>query len=368
MKILVLTSAYPSENDVYSNAFVHSRVMEYKKNYQIDVDVLVCRRKIEKKEYYYDEVLVKQTTEKNLVEILNKENYDKIIVHFLTVPMMNSLKMTNNNFEILVWVHGEEALSWKSRLFNWKQKKFLKYIFSNIIQLNNYKKFSKKKLNVKYIFVSEWMKEKAEKDIGIKFENYSIIPNGIDTDFFNQRSLDKEKVRVLMVRPFTSKKYATDIAIEAIYKLSKREKFNEFEFTLYGNGPLLEKQTKKIKNFNNVKINPYFLNKKELKVAHSSNSIFLCPTRQDAQGVSMCEAMSSGLVPISSFSTAIPEFVDNGVNGFLTNSSDDIVESLIFLRDNRELISEMGDAARNNILIKCSKEKIIKKEIELMYK
>ena len=42
-----------------------------------------------------------------------------------------------------------------------------------------------------------------------------------------------------------------------------------------------------------------------------NNGIFICPTRQDAQGVSMCEAMSSGLVPITLYNTAIPECLPN---------------------------------------------------------
>lgn len=368
MKILILTTAYPTEQNVYSNAFVHSRVVEYKKRYDVSVDVCVCRRNQTENSYYYDGVYVRELSEEKLKCLLKKNNYDKILVHFLTVPIMNSLRSVEEKNSIIVWVHGEEALSWKTRLFNLKQPYFLKYVISNIIQLKEYKKFVRSFKDVKYVFVSKWMKKQAEIDIGINFENYEIVPNGIDIHFFNLQKKDFKKIRVLLIRPFTSKKYATDIAIEAIEKFSSYSEFYNFEFSIYGSGPLLDRQTKNIKKFKNVKIYDRFLNRNEIKIAHDNHQIFLCPTRQDAQGVSMCEAMASGLIPITSNSTAIPEFVDHNSSGFLTESSNEIVEVLFKLNDNKDLISKMSIQARNRVVKQCDLEKIMNKETKMIFK
>lgn len=62
--------------------------------------------------------------------------------------------------------------------------------------------------------------------------------------------------------------------------------------------------------FKNVKLHRKFLSHREIADLHKQYGIFLTPTRMDSQGVSRDEAMSSGLVPITTNVTAIPEFVD----------------------------------------------------------
>ena len=72
-----------------------------------------------------------------------------------------------------------------------------------------------------------------------------------------------------------------------------------------------------LEKFSNVSINRGFLSHKEISSLHKQFGIFITPTRMDSQGVSRDEAMSSGLVPITTDITAIPEFVDSE-SGILT--------------------------------------------------
>ena len=74
--------------------------------------------------------------------------------------------------------------------------------------------------------------------------------------------------------------------------------------------------------FSNVEIKRTFLSQNDISKYHNENGFFICPTRQDAQGVSMCEAMSSGLIPISSNNTAIPEFLPEKYNLCFDNAKD----------------------------------------------
>jgi len=47
---------------------------------------------------------------------------------------------------------------------------------------------------------------------------------------------------------------------------------------------------------------------------------FVAPSRTEAQGVAMCEAIACGLPVIATNVGGIPEFVKNGINGMLVPS------------------------------------------------
>ena len=96
------------------------------------------------------------------------------------------------------------------------------------------------------------------------------------------------------------------------------------------------------------------------------NGVFLCPTRQDAQGVSMCEAMSSGLVPVTSNNTAIPEFVEDKHSGFLnTNNPVNFADSIEFLLKNPKIFLKISKNASSSIEKICSSKIVAKLELEL---
>ena len=80
----------------------------------------------------------------------------------------------------------------------------------------------------------------------------------------------------------------------------------------------------------------------------------------------MCEAMSSGLVPVTSLSTAIPEFVQDGQSGFLTKNALEIADKIIYLYNNPEAFSEMSYSASDSIIKKCAIKSIVKQELQLI--
>jgi len=91
----------------------------------------------------------------------------------------------------------------------------------------------------------------------------------------------------------------------------------------------------------------------------------LIPTRQDAQGVSMCEAMSSGLVPLTSNNTAIPEYCNNEV-GYLTNNFEELAGAIEDLYSNSDKFLEMSKMTSKYIQNICGNDIVIKKEIDLI--
>jgi glycosyltransferase involved in cell wall biosynthesis len=98
--------------------------------------------------------------------------------------------------------------------------------------------------------------------------------------------------------------------VDAIVELSKEPFFDELEFRIIGDGLLFDETVEPLRDFRNVIIDKGFLTHAEIAALHKDYGVFLVPTRADTQGVSRDEAMASGLVPVTSAVTAVPEFVD----------------------------------------------------------
>ncbi|MDD4036129.1 MAG: glycosyltransferase family 4 protein [Bacilli bacterium] len=376
MKYLIVTPGYPSEDNMYNNNFIHSRVKLYQKK-GLEVDVFSTSNKKSLK-YNFDDVNVTQGSYDELANVLKENEYTKILVHFGWQKIMTTIiKNVTPCTPIIVWVHGVEALGWYRRLFNLDSNilnliKFGGYAILNTKQMLFMRTLilNADKYNVHFVFVSHWMKDILEKDtltIG-RIKNYDIIPNVIDDSIFNYIKKDiKQRFKVFNIRPYHSKKYANDVMVDTIIELSKRPVFNKLEFNLYGDGRLFNKITSRIKHLDNVNIHKGFLTQDKIAEKHKTNGILLMPTRQDAQGVSMCEAMSSGLVPVVSNNTAIPEYVNNDI-GYLCNNYIEMADAIEELTKQADTFAKKSVKASGFIQNKCSQLKVTEMEIKILKK
>lgn len=371
MKLLIISAGgYPSNNDLYKSMFVHKRVKEYV-NLKNDCCVFVPKGLTnENADYSFEGIYVKIGELKELIKIKSEFKPNVVLIHFLNKTVIKFLIFHDGVIPIIFWVHGYGAISIFRYLFEFKLTKiFLLEFYVNIKNLIMFNFLNRKQIkkNIHYVFVSNWMKKVAATDTLSLFKSFRIIPNPIDENLFNYKLKDAEqRKKILLIRSFHNKKYANDIAIKGIIELSKSKIFPELEFAIYGYGIHFELLTSKIRPLMNVKIYNKFLTHYEISNLHKEFGIFLCPTRIDAQGVSMCEAMQSGLVPITSNSTAIPEFVTNNVDGFLTNNSSEIADKIIYLFANPDKFLQMSNFASQNILQKSGSNKVIKSELDFI--
>lgn len=373
-KYLLISPGYPSTSDRYNNGFVHQRVLEYI-NQGLNIKVFSFDKKCTKNyDYEYECVNITVGYKKDLENLLMNQKYEKIFIHFGWKEIMQIVLKKAPSTNIILWVHGVEALSCHRRLFNLRFSiisviKFLGYIYYNTIQMNYMRTLiNNNKEQIHFVFVSKWMKEILEKDTKTqnKIINYSIIPNIINEKIFIYNEKDIEnRFNIFNIRTYDSKKYANDIMVKSILELSKAENFQNITFNIYGDGRLFDKTLKSIKKFNNVNIRKGFLSQNEIASIHKNNGILLMPTRQDAQGVSMCEAMSSGLVPVVSNNTAIPEYVNEDC-GYLCRDYKEMAESIKFLINNPDIFKEKSRKASEYIQKKCARNIIIKKELEII--
>lgn len=370
--ILVITPSYPTLENKYLCGFVHSRLKAYKDS-GIKFDVICGHEYKGCCKYTFEGIDVLRVPFLELRDILKVKKYKKILVHFFDQKYANILDSCDlSDSELYLWVHGPETLYWDWPLFTTEYFKPLKEIEEEdrLTFLENDKLIKRynEKDNVTWIFVSDWIRTHSEELIGIKFNQYEVIPNIIDEKNFKYHKRDKElRKKVFFIRRFDNiNKYAIDVNIRAILELSRRECFSDMEFNIYGTGDTYETLIAPLRKFPNVHLYPQFLTHKEIAEIHKNNGIALFATRYDAQGVSMCEAAMSGLVVISSTHDAVQEFLPNDI-GILADIEDYIeyANILEYLYYNPDKFVEYGKLCHDKVLEKCSYDKTVRREIDL---
>lgn len=369
MKLLIIVDSFPSSTNPYSGGFVYSRVKEYIKIHQC----LVCSFNIALN-YEFNGIEVRRLkNETGFISLLNTYKPDRVLVHFAFSRIISLLKHVD--CRVVIWVHGYEALGWYRRLFNYRLNqmltlKYIKRILGNIKQQFILRRFilkSNSKNKVYFIFVSEWMRKVTQEDTLVRVKNCSILANPVDDRFYAYyKKREEQRFHILIIRPFTSKKYAVDLVIKAIYMLSLEPIFDSLYFTIYGEGPLWASLVSKINSFKNVSLNNYLLDREGMLEAFLKHGILLCPTRQDAQGVTMCEAMSCGLVPVTSRNSGVPEFVMNELNGFTENTVIGLIKRIKQLVLQPEVFNQLSYNAAHSIRHKAGIDLIIRNELAIM--
>lgn len=364
---LVLTNVYPSYDNIYRNGFVHRRVRNYLK-YSIGCDVFTLSTNKYIGQYEYDGVNVYFGDEKVLLDRIKDNKYKKILVHFIDNRMLEVIQDSQFKHEVIVWIHGIEALSYVNRLCNFVNAS--RQVMNALKAQDSKKKRLLQRLisadNIKMIFVSNWLRDTVENDYQIKFLDTKIIPNVIDDAIFTYKGKKaNDRLKVLSIRPFTARNYANDLTIAAIQELKDDICFNQFQFTIIGHGPLYEKLTQGVESLPNVTLINRFLHQSEIADYHRRNGVLLCPTRADTQGVTIGEAMSSGLVPITNRIQAIPEFVPDECGLVVEpESASELANAMKEIYNNPEKYLLMSRKSSKYIQAKCAVDKVIAQEIK----
>lgn len=377
IRALVICNAYPSEKALYRNGFIHRRVKAYQEA-DLDVEIFYHHEPAAPSyEYEYDGVCVTVGNSEALYERVSQESYDIYLVHFAEPGRVEPLERAGVTAPVIVWIHGYEAEAWHRRWFNFIQSaKLLSQVLEKKDQYykvqNNFlrKLVEESDLNISFVNVSEWFQRYVvEPDLGVEFENSVVIPNLVDESLFQAHEKDPSmRKKILSIRPYASRKYANDLTVKAILELSKRPYFKDLEFTLCGQGELFESTTKPLRKFDNIKLHNSFFTQDEIVDLHRQHGVFLSPTRFDSQGVSMCEAMSSGLVVLSTDIAAVPEYIRHGSTGLLSRpeSYKDIANNIERIYFDEELFAQLSTCGSGWMHRNCGLSATIGREISLI--
>lgn len=370
---LILTKQYPSYDDIYKYGFLHTRVKAYKENGTL-VDVFRISKEPDILYREFEGIDVSCGDAKFLEDILKSGQYDHVLVHLIDTNMWSVLEKFINKIKVTIWVHGAEIDTWQKRAYEFEHMSQDEIARQKKLSDNRVKFWrnilSKNYPNLHLVFVSEYFKNESLEGIGLSLNSdlYSIIHNYIDSKLFGyQKKNSNFRKKIFSVRPYHSHKYANDMAAKAIKILSKKDFFNDLEFCLVGDGKLFDEITEPLRQFSNVKLEKRFLQQFEIANYHKNYGVFLVPTRRDSQGVSRDEAMSSGLVPITTNTSAIPEFVDNNC-GILVEPENPqaLADAIEYLYYNPDKFVELSYNASQRVAVQCSFENTIMKELDII--
>jgi len=366
---LLIANNYPSYEDLYRNGFVHSRVKAYKEH-GANVDVFRFRKDTAVSWHEFQDVDVITGSKIALNRLLTSGRYKHVLVHFLDAEMWEVLSQFIDKIKITVWVHGADIQPWYRRKFNiTTPEQKVKAIELSDKRMAFWKSVLKPiHSNMKLVFVSKYFAEEVMDDLGFRIPegSYEIINNPIDTELFQYRKKAPElRKKILSIRPYASKVYANDLTVKCILELSKEPFFDELEFRLIGDGVLFEETLKPVRDFKNVIIEQRFLSQGEIAEIHKDYGVFLCPSRMDTQGVSRDEAMSSGLVPVTSDVAAIPEFLPIKELRALPDDHSSLKEIIVNIYQNPDEFEKLSLSVSSEVKNNRSLFHIVDREIRI---
>lgn len=140
-----------------------------------------------------------------------------------------------------------------------------------------------------------------------------------------------------------------DLLLQALHQLER----NDLQLVVAGKGAArssLIKQTKEL-NLENRVFFPGFVPDEELPALLNSADIFTMPSQAELLSIATLEALACGRPVLAARAQALPELVDNGVNGYLfeDGSVDDLARQIAKLADQRACWPDMQAASLQRV-------------------
>jgi len=310
MRILIIPSSYPDEVHKESYSFVHARAKIYLKNNHL-VKVFIPSNQLSRR-YSFENVEILQESYNYLRRAVDLFDPDIVAVHSPSASMARHLHGLLADKPIITWIHGIETLF---TLFHhyyppWELKSKIRSLLWDPLKIAVIRRFIDRSTAV--VYVSKWMKKMTEFYTQNRHPFAFTIPNPVDTDIFRPFEKSTEtQIKGISVRSL-GWKYGLDIAVRAYSRLE------ETNLTIIGSGSLSNYIRKLIREYEaNVCLKEKTLPHGKMPEIFAEYGYFVAPSRTEAQGVAMCEAMACGLPVIATKVGGIPEFVTNEVNGLL---------------------------------------------------
>jgi glycosyltransferase involved in cell wall biosynthesis len=368
---LIVCPVYPGGNRAYGGEFIHKRALGYLAAGLRVTVAEISKGQRDQYDHLVEGVRVVRTDASRVATLIRELAPDRLCLHQVENWFWSEIRGFAREIPTSVWVHGFEARDWRELRFNFSIEE-LEKIRGVLDDANKERKKTMGELfsdnQIQKIFVSKFMRDVARSFAETSLKNSRVIPNVIDErTFVYKKKSAEDRYRILWVRSFGAKNYANDLAQQAVLQLSKRPFFSKLSFSIFGDGKHFEETVTPLRAFPNVLINQRFVDVQELVNLHQSHGVMLVPTRWDSQGLTVGEAMSSGLVPVTNRIAAIPEFVDDTC-GFLCepdnpNALADAIEKLV---ESPDLFLSLSIAASKRSQAQCGTRATIHRELEIL--
>lgn len=195
-----------------------------------------------------------------------------------------------------------------------------------------------------------YQQEKKLKSFYKKYnKNTFNLPYSIEINKLNRKKyFNNNKINFLFIGQLIKRK-GLDLVLNAINNLNPQMQ-NKIFFTIIGNGEL-SKEIKILENtWDNVKYYS-FQSINKLNKFYFCNDVLLFPSRFDGWGVVPMEAMSNGMLVISSKNCGVNELIKkNKGNIIIDSNTEDLTGAIIKCIKNKSCIKEFGSVNKNLII------------------
>tara|TARA_B100001094_G_C18192240_1_gene808061 strand:+ start:3161 stop:4162 length:1002 start_codon:yes stop_codon:yes gene_type:complete len=188
------------------------------------------------------------------------------------------------------------------------------------------------------VFISEYSVKKWSMNC-----HTDVIHHSVDSELFKPVEVEKQNKVLSVVNDFTERDYCCNY--EGWKRITNGLRNENTEIKVVGTcSKGLAKPAQSLD---------------ALVKEYCSASVFLNTSTVSPVPTSLLEAMSCGSAVVSTATCMIPEIIENGVNGFISNDEEELKTYVKKLLDDNSLAKKMGEAARQTILEQFSEDKFI---------
>lgn len=174
--------------------------------------------------------------------------------------------------------------------------------------------------------------------------DYKVINHGIDIDVFKPLATEKSDYVLSVANDFAKRDYCLNYS--GWTRITKG-----IDTKLVGNNEGISEPIKSTE---------------KLVEEYNKCGVFFNSSTLSPIPMSLLEAMSCGCAVVSTATCMIPEIIQNGVNGFISNDENELRERIEYLLHNPEIRQQIGNNARNTIVEKFSENNFVKNWNELL--
>lgn len=290
--------------------------------------------------------------------LIKAERIDIVQTHLITANLLGRMSALMSGAIICKTEHAILPDLWRDPTF--KNKAYL--ITDKLLN----------RLTDCIIYVSEAQRGIIQSD-GHKLPKHIVIHNGFDEKHF---TINKTRESIREFYGFSENDIIIGIVgrlvqqkgheylFEAVKKV--KEKYSGVKLLVVGTGPE-EFRLKELAQ--DLKLNVLFLSgRDDVPELMRSMDIYVQPSRCEPFGISILEAMYSGLPVVATDRGGIPEFVQDGETGILLSSQNPqvISDAILGLIENRALAKSMSTRGREVVMSRFSGQRFAKR-MEKLY-
>jgi hypothetical protein len=180
---------------------------------------------------------------------------------------------------------------------------------------------------------------------GFTPHNASVVEHGIDTDFWLLPEQDRNNVCLSVVNDWANRDWCCGFNLW-------RNTTQGLPVDVWGNSPGLSSAAESIEH---------------LREIYNSSSIFYNTSIHSPVPTVLMEAMACGCAIVSTATCMIPEIIEHGKNGLISNDPKELRSFLEMLLNKPELARKLGNAARETICEKYGIQRFIDSWNNLFY-